>query len=461
MNNLKTDLMKRIFLLLTLLAAVACNRPLRSPVVRLPSDWIHRNGLQNKALPHDLRWWERFGDTLLNRLEETALAQNRNLAVAASRVQAARAQMVITRTDYLPQLGATVTAGGSYSREQHRTGHYALTPTLSWEVSLFEALEHAEQATEAQILATEWAFRGVVLSLTAEVATTCFTLRRYGSDLQTARLNLALRQRSAALIDSMFRYGMSDGASLAQAQSLVHTAAADIPRYEDLIEQNRLALATLLGEIPSAVLWQTRTAVLPAAFREVEVPVGLPSELLTRRPDVMECYFSMREAAAQVGVAHSARFPAISLTADGGIAASSIKGLTGTKPWVWSAAASLTQPIFAFGRLKRREEIAREGYIQSVSNYEQSVFQAFADVETALSAVASLREEARQQQQLVEANQRVAQLSEALYQNGMADYLNVIDAQRELYDSQMQYNDLLAERYVSLVALFKALGGGW
>ncbi len=453
--------MKQILILLMLLAAVACDRPLRSPVVQLPPDWIHRNGLQPKALPHDLRWWECFGDTLLNRLEETALVQNRDLAVAASRVHAARKQMVITRTDYLPQLGATVTAGGSYSREEHRTGHFALTPTLSWEVSLFEALEHAERATEAQILATEWAFRGVVLSLTAEVATTCFTLRRYGSDLQTARLNLELRQRSAALIDSMFRYGMSDGVALAQAQSLVHTAAADIPRYEDLIEQNRLAMATLLGEIPSVVRWQTQTEVLPAEFREIDVPVGLPSELLTRRPDVMESYFSMREAAAQAGVAHSARFPSISLTADGGIASSTIRGLTSAKPWVWSAAASLTQPIFAFGRLKRREEIAREGYNQSAYNYEQSVLQAFADVETALSAVASLREEAWRQQQLVEANRRVALLSEALYQNGMADYLNVIDAQRELYDSQMQYNDLQAERYVNIVALFKALGGGW
>lgn len=453
--------MKRIFILLTALAATACNHPLRSPVVELPPDWIHRNGLQHKALPRDLRWWERFDDSVLNRLEEQALARNRDLAAAASRVQAARAQMVITRTDYLPQLGATVTAGGSYSREDGRTEHYALTPTLSWEVSLFDALEHAERATEARILATEWAFRGVVLSLTAQVATTYFTLRRYRSDLRTARLTLELRQRSAALIDSMFRYGMSDGMALAQAQSLVYTAAADIPRYEHLIEQNRLAMATLLGENPSVTRPRAQTDVLPAEFRDIDVPVGLPSELLSRRPDVMESYFSMREAAAQVGVAHSARFPTISLTADGGIAASSLKGLTGKEPWVWSAAASLTQPIFAFGRLKRREEIARESYNQSVYNYEQAVLQAFADVETALSAVASLREEARRQQQLVEANGRIAMLSEALYQNGMADFLNVIDAQRELYDSQMQYNDLMAQRYINLVELFKALGGGW
>ncbi len=450
-----------MLILLTLVAATACNRPLLSPVVELPPDWIHRGGLQRKPLPHDLRWWECFDDSVLNRLEEQALARNRDLAAAASRVQAARAQLAVTRADYLPQLGATVTASGSYSHEDGHTEHYALTPTLSWEISLFDALEHAERATEARILATEWAFRGVVLSLTAQVATTYFTLRRYRSDLQTARRTLELRQRSAALIDSMFRYGMSDGMALAQARSLVYTAEADIPHYEHLIEQNRLAMATLLGENPSAAKPGAQTDVLPAEFRDIEVPVGLPSELLTRRPDVMESYFSMREAAAQVGVAHSARFPTISLTADGGIAASSLKGLTGKEPWVWSAAASLTQPIFAFGRLKRREEIARESYNQSVYNYEQAVLQAFADVEEALSAVASLREEALRQQELVEANGRIAMLSEALYQNGMADFLNVIDAQRELYDSQMQYNDLMAERYINLVELFKALGGGW
>ncbi len=453
--------MKRMLILLTLVAAMACNRQLLSPVVELPPDWIHRGGLESKPLPHDLRWWECFEDSMLNRLEERALTRNRDLAVAASRVQAARAQLAITRADYLPQLGATVTAGGSYSHEDRHTEHYALTPTLSWEVSLFGALKHAERATEAQILATEWAFRGVVLSLTAQVATTYFTLRRYRSDLQTAQRTLELRRRSAALIDSMFRYGMSDGMALAQARSLVYTAEADIPHYEHLIEQNRLAMATLLGENPSVTGSGAQTDVLPAEFREVEVPVDLPSELLTRRPDVMESYFSMREAAAQVGVAHSARFPSISLTADGGIAASSLKGLTGREPWVWSAAGSLTQPIFAFGRLKRREQIARESYNQSVYNYEQAILQAFADVEEALSAVASLREEARRQQELVEANGRIAMLSEALYQNGMADFLNVIDAQRELYNSQMQYNDLMAERYINLVELFKALGGGW
>ena len=127
--------MKRMLILLTALAAMACNRQMLSPVVELPPDWIHRGGLEHKPLPHDLHWWECFDDSVLNRSEEQALARNRDLAVAASRVQAARAQLAVTRADYLPQLGATVTAGDSYSHEEGHTEHYALTPTLSWEVS--------------------------------------------------------------------------------------------------------------------------------------------------------------------------------------------------------------------------------------------------------------------------------------------------------------------------------------
>lgn len=454
--------MKRTVLLLgLLLTGWACTPKLYPPQAKVPGRYIYAGQFSPDSMKWDARWWELFGDTTLNRLVEHALTNNRDLLAAISRIEEARLNLAVARTQFLPSVGVGVSAEGDYTAATKIEQDYAVEPTLSWEISLFGALRNTTLAGWAAIFASEWAMRGVELSLTAQVATTYFTLLQYERDLTIARRSYVLRRESAALIDSMFRYGMSDGVALQQARSLVYTAQADIPLYERAVAQAQLSLNTLLGELPSRPERSMQGLNLLSDDRPARIPIGLPSDLLHRRPDVMEAYFTMQQAAAQAGVARSARFPSITLTAKGGIASTSIKGLTSAKPWAWDAAASLTQPLFAFGKLKRREQAAVESYNQSVYSYEQSLLQAFADVESALVSITTYREQTKRYAQLVVANDQIATMTQALYKSGMSDYLDVIDAERSLYQSQMQYVNLVAQQYINYVDLFKALGGGW
>lgn len=455
--------MKRLIVTLCIAATVlaACNPKLFSPVVEVPERYLFADEFPQDSLPYGFRWWKLFDDPALDSLMELALANNRNLAAAASRVEQARLNLGIVRAQYLPQFGVGVSAGADYNAEQKIVQEYAIEPSLSWEISLFGALKHSERAAQAQILSTEWAFRGVLLSLTAEVATTYYTLLQYDRDLQIARQSYELRRQSAALIDSMFRYGMSNGVALQQARSLVYSAAADIPQYRRAVEQAQLSLNILLGQPPRRIAGQSGGDSLIARFRPLDIPVGLPSDLLYRRPDVMQSYYDLQEAAARVGVARSARFPSLSLTGKGGVVSSTVEGLGKGNPWAWSAAAALTEPIFAFGRLKRQEASAREAYYQSVFAYEQAVLEAFSDVEDALVSITTYTEQTERYRKLVDANEQIALMTNTLYRSGMSAYLDVIDTERSLYESQMEYSNLVAQQYINYVNLFKALGGGW
>lgn len=439
----------------------SCMPKLYPPQVEVPEKYLYAEGFVQDSTSIPVRWWEMFCDPELNLLVEKALENNRNLLSAASRIAEARDQRAVARSQFLPSVGLGITAEGDYTSQTKIVQDYAVEPALSWEVSLFGALRNTDRAARAQVLASEWAWRGVMLSLTAEVATTYFTLLQYQRDLSIARRSYGLRRESAALIDSMFRYGMSDGVALEQARSLVYTAASDIPQYRRAVEQTRLSLGTLLGEAPVRADTTGECRALEADCHPEDIPAGLPSALLERRPDVLQAYYTMQQAAFEVGIARAARYPSIALTAKGGVAGSSIKGLTSGEPWAWTAVGSITQPIFSFGKLRRREMAARESYLQSTLAYEQTVIEAFADVETALSAITTYRQQAEQSRRLVEANQRVADMTRALYMSGMSDYLSVIDAERSLYESQMDLANLLAQQYIACVSLCKALGGGW
>jgi len=451
--------MKRLLCGLLPLLAAACVK-LPAPRMSVPATYLYGEGFNRDSLPYDFRWWERFGDTTLNRLEERALAGNYDLAVAASQVEQARHNLAVARAAWLPSLGMGLSASGERT-EGVTEQKYTIAPALQWEVSLFGALRAANRAAKAEILSSEWAFRGAVLSLTAEVATVYFTLLEYERDLTIAERTYELRSESAALVDSMARYGMASGIDRDQARSLVHAAAADRAQYRRLVEETQLNLLLLLGEEPEAFDvrgWGGR--LLRNALPEA-VPVGLPSDLLARRPDIMEALFTLEKSAARVGMARAARFPSLSLTVSGGLFSQSLKGLTSGSPGMWSAAGSLTQPLFAFGKLKRQEQAARETYYQDLFRYEQSLLQAFSDVESALSGIVTYREQVEQYRELVMENERIAFRTRALYRNGMSAYLDVLDAERTYYESETQLVNLTVQQYLSYVSLFKALGGGW
>ena len=251
------------------------------------------------------------------------------------------------------------------------------------------------------------------------------------------------------------------GVALQQARSLVYTAAADIPTYRRAVAQMQLTLCTLLGENPQRPQDVGAGVRLMEDYRPVDVPVGLPSELLERRPDIMEAYYNMEAAAYKARYARSVRFPSIALTGAGGVAGNTLKEMTSGKPWVWSAVGQITQPLFAFGKLKRTEQAAVEVYKQQVYAYEQTVIEAFADVEKALVAITTYRDQTGRTGELLLSNDRVATMTRALYRSGLSDYLDVIDAERSLYQTQMELVNLVAQQYINYVTLCKALGGGW
>lgn len=443
------------------LACAACTPRFYPPKVDVPDGYLYGEGFPRDTAALASDWWRLFGDTVLDNLVQRALENNRDVAVAASRVEEARQNLGVVRAQFLPQVGIGVTAEGEYTPQTKIVQTYAVEPSLSWEIALFGQLRNAKRAARAQIASSEWALRGVRLSLAAEVATTYFTLLEYERDLAIARRSCTLRRESAALIDSMFRYGMSDGVALEQARSLVYTAEADIPQYERAVKQTRLSLDILLGETPQAADSTGSGLRLLADRHPADIPVGLPSELLKRRPDIMEARYNMLQAAANAGVARGARFPSIALTAKGGIASNSIKGLTSANPWAWDALGSLTQPLFAFGKLRRSELAAMERYTQAAKTYEQTVLTAFADVEKALVAIATYRTQTERSCELVVSNDRIATMTQALYRSGLSDYLDVIDAERSLYQSQMELVNIVAQQYINYVNLCKALGGGW
>lgn len=443
------------------LGSAGCNPRLPRPSVEIPSQYIFGEAFSQDTLNVGIEWWRIFGDDELNALEQRALMNNNNVEIALLRIEQAHLQLAVTRSEFLPSFDFDMSVDGQYDNVEKYTLGYKLGPSMSWEFGMGGKLKHSLGAARAAILGSEWAYRGTMLSLAAEVATTYFTLLQYERTLEIARQTYALRSESAALIDSMFRYGMSSGLDLEQARSLAFTASADVAQYERAVKQTRLALDTLLGSPPTECDDTGLGMNLLTDFMPVDIPIGLPSDLLHRRPDVMEAYYTLVESGEKVGVARAERFPNFAMTLTGGIASDKFKKLFTGMPFVWGAARSFTQPLFAFGRLKKSEDIARKAYLQSIASYRQTMLEALAEVEKALVAVATYNEQTEHYAELVLANSNAARMTRALYDSGMSNYFDVLDSERTLYDSQQQLIALVAQQYINYVTLFKALGGGW
>ena len=404
-----------------------------------------------------------FGDTTLNRLVVRALAQNKNIEIAASRIEEARHNLVVTRSQYWPSISGAISAEGKYdSTTDDIAQRYKVLPQASWELPLFGSLRQATKGAKAAIEYEVWQYRGVRLALEAEVATAYFTLLQYRQDLAIARRSSELRREMVSLIDSLYRYGYASGVNLEQAQSLLYTSEADIPLYEKAVAQTLLSLATLTGDKPEAFIniGIEGERAITNSYRPYDIAIGVPSDILHRRPDVMSAYYTMQQRAAAVGLARSARLPSITISLSGGSATNKIGELFSSKGWVADALASLAQPIYNFGGLRRRELAAREAYKQSLLAYEQSYIEALNDVESALVAITTSRNELLRYAELVESYRNIAIKTYALYRSGLSGYLDVIDAERSLYTSQMQAENLVAQQYINYITLCKALGGG-
>lgn len=429
-----------------------------------------------------VEWWEIFGDTTLNRLILTAVENNKNLAAAAVNVAIAEQNLASIRASLAPAIDLSVTPSATYTTpplggKKSISQNYSILPRVSWEAAIFGGITATTEAAREELLATEWGYRAARLALEAEVATTYFQWLEYARSLEISERSYALRLEAQQKTDSLFYYGYSSGVDLQQARSLTATAAANIPAYRRAMIQTNLVLNTLLGGEPEMLPMPSHSREcshslgaqldglycghLTSSPLPAYVPGGLPSSLLERRPDVMEAFHKVEAAAARTRVARANRLPIISLTAEGGVVSSTLKGLTGKNPAYWSAALSLTQPLIHFGELRAEEKKAVEGWRAAILNYQQTALEALSDVESALVAIETYNHQVDEYLKLLMANSRLEQMTAALYADGLASSLNLIDAERNLYSAQLDFISLLSEQLCAYVTLYKSLGGGW
>lgn len=449
--------MKQIVIIFALLL-IACSPKLQQPGVVAPKQYLYGGMVDTTSISK--KWWEVFADTTLNSLISIALQSNYDLQSAASKIEEARANMRTVRSKFLPSfdLGRSASISGNGSGSV--TDEYILEPYASWEIPLFGSLKATTEGAKANVQYAIWQYRGVELSLAAEVATTYFTLLQYQRNLNTARESSRLRKQTAVLVDSLYVHGMATRLNREQAYSLLYTSDADIPLYERAIAQTKLSLNLLLGKAPEPIDYIIDDNILSTKDVNIEIPVGLPSDLLYRRPDIMSDYSALTAAAADAKLARIERFPTLTLTGDGGVVSGDITKLFAKGSWVWNAMLSLTQPIYRFGALRSGEKAAVERYNQAVIAYRKDFLAALSEVEKALVAISTYRVQLERYRALVNANSDINRLTKELYLNGLSAYLDVIDAERTLYNSQMEYSNLIASQYINYINLCKALGGG-
>lgn len=445
------------------LAIILCtNCAVKLPIaeVDLPDQYVYGNEFDLENSPLSELWWQNFQDTTLNHLMEQALLNNRSLAAAAASVEVSRYYIAVAKADYLPSLdfGTTIE---NIQEEGVITREYTIAPTLEWEISLFGKLRNTKRSALAAFWAKEWNYKGVILSLCSQVATSYFTLLQYERSLELARRSYSLRVQSTDLEDSLYHYGLSDGISLNGAKSLVYSAEVEVLKYENAFRLAALSLGVLLGENPQESPFNRYDATLLSSNPKFEIPISVPSTLLERRPDVMEKFYSMSQSAAAVGIARAERYPTIELTLSGGVFATTLEGLTSGNPLMWEVVGSITQPIFNFNKLKRNEQIARQEYIASVKLYEESVLAALSDVEKALTSISTTQAQLTSMIMLVNANKQVSESTNALYLNGMGNYMSYLEAEREYYSSQINLIELETQNYIDRINLIIALGGGF
>jgi len=419
----------------------------------------------------DLKWWEVFRDADLQQLVRTAIQQNYDLREAVARVEAARANLGITRSDQFPQVGVSgdvqfnrTSRGGSltlprsFVASQNRNWGEAFLNLLSFEVDIWGRLRRATEAARANLLSSEETRKAVVTTLVSDVATAYITLRELDYELEIARGTLETRRVSLQLVQSRQGGGVATRLDLRQAEELVHTAAEIIPTLQQQAEQTENQISLLLGENPRAVSRQGR-------FNEdlfpPEVPAGLTSALLERRPDIRAAEQNLIAANAEIGVAKAAYFPRLSLSGSLGGQSTQLSSLFSGPSSAWSFVPQVTQPIFTAGRIKSTVRLAKAQRDSALVQYQRAIQSAFTEVSNALIAHQRVRESRVEQEALVAAIEDRKRLAYVRFRGGVDTMLNALDADRELLQAQLDLRQIKLNELLSVVQLYKALGGGW
>jgi multidrug efflux system outer membrane protein len=439
-----------------------------------PALWDNAlNGGETNATVSPTAWWQNFHDVELDSLIGRAVQSNLDLQIAQARVREARAQYGIAVADFFP----TVDASGSYERQRQshsqplfngfqipssafQNNVYQAGFDASWEIDVFGGKRHAAGAARAEVDAFEYGQREALVTLLGEVARNYVDVRGDQRRLAIANENIEAQTKALAITQRRFSNGLTSNLDVQQASTLLATTRAEIPTLDTSIRASIHRLGVLLGQPPGALLAElSNAAPIPAA--PPAVPVGLPSELLLRRPDVQRAGRELAAATENIGVAKADWFPKFFLTGTAGFESVNANDWFTSGSKFWSFGPTVQWRIFDAGRIRANIKVQNARQEQALAAYEQTALAAFEDVENSLVAYANEQIRRRTLEDAVDSSQKSLELADKLYANGLTDFLNVLDAERSLYQAQ----DALvqSDRTVSanLIALYKALGGGW
>ena len=411
----------------------------------------------------DEKWWDVFQDEELRTLIRTALKNNYDVRIAATRVLEAQAQLGITRADQYPSLGLGAAVADQRSPRIGPIPSYEValgqvTASAAWNLDFWGRYRRATEAARANLLANEWAQKQVIGTLVANVAASYFQLRQLDLELEISKRTFGSRSESLKLTQTLEQHGLGSLLDVRQSEQLVYTAAEEIPDFEKQIAQQENTISILLGKNPGDV---PRGLALTEQPHAPEVPAGLPSSLLERRPDIRQAEQSLVAANAEIGVARSAYFPQISLTGSAGFETPALTGLFTGPAGIWNFGSSLAQPIFEGGRIKSNVRFTEAQREQFVLSYQQTIQGAFRDVSNALVAYRKDREFRLQQEQLLHSAQDAARLSEVRFKAGTTDYLEVLTNETNSFTAELGLAQAQGNELIALVQLYQALGGGW
>jgi multidrug efflux system outer membrane protein len=437
----------------------------RRPAIDTPGAYLYEP--KESAATADVHWWGQYGDPVLDQLIVDALANNKSVKIAAANVAQAAGVVTTTRAPIFPQVNYQGTATRLRLSQNNTTAlpggvsnptdFYQVLAGASWEIDLWGRIRRQTEAAQASFLASDEARRGVILSLVGSVAGDYLALRGLDEQLLTALQTQASYAESLRLMELQLKYGRVSDMNVEQARSRYETAAAEIPQIRRQIAQLQDALAILLGRNPGPI--PRGKALFELALPPI--PAGVPSELLERRPDLLQAEQQLIAANAQIGAAKALYFPTISLTAALGTASTDLGNLFKGPARTWNYAGSIVGPIFTAGAISGQVVQAEAGQEAALLAYEQAIQNAFADVDTALSARQELGEEVAAQERLVKALRAYERLARALFDGGRAPYSTVLQAQEQLFPAELNYAAAQAQLLSSLVDIYKAMGGGW
>ncbi len=456
---------KKLILFVIALSVAGCmmGPNYQRPGIEAPQSFRYETGEASDAV--NIEWWKKFNDPVLDKLIAEALANNKSVKIAAANMERAAGILTTTRSALFPQINYNGTGARQQSSKNNITpapqenpfNSFQALGGASWEIDLWGRIRRLTEAAQASVLASIEARRGIILSLTAEVANSYIQLRALDEQLVIAADTLKTYGESVRIFGLQYKYGQVSRMTLEQAISQYETAAVSIPQLEIQIAQTENALSILLGRNPAPVPRGRRLS----EFGMPPVPAGLPSSLLERRPDILQAEQNLIAANAQIGAAKAQYFPGISLTGAAGYSSKDLSDLFLGPSKTWNYAGSLAGPIFTAGNIGGQVRQAEAGQQAALFAYEQTIQAAFADTENALISRRKLGEQLVAEEKRVASYKEYARLAYLQYNGGYTPYLTVLNAQQQLFPAELSAIQTRAANFVAIVNIYKAMGGGW